>query len=150
MVPLAAMNESDLTTSRTLAIVKPDAVAAGQIGAIVQMIDQGGFTIRGLRMARLSMQQARSFYAVHAERPFYDSLVEFMTSGPVVVAALERSDAVTAWRNLMGATDPAVAAEGTVRARFGSSIEHNSTHGSDSPENAAAEIVFFFSEADLL
>ena len=144
------MNENDSHPARTLAIVKPDAVAAGDVGAIVQMIDQGGFTIRALRMTRLSVQQARAFYAVHSERPFYDSLVEFMTSGPVVVAALERADAVAAWRGLMGATDPAEAAEGTVRARFGSSIERNSTHGSDTPANAAAEIRFFFAEADLL
>ena len=147
------MNQNDtptLTVTLTLAIVKPDAVAAGHTGAIVKMIEHGGFSIRALRMTRLSIPQARAFYAVHAERPFYDSLVEFMTSGPVVVAALERSDAVTAWRALMGATNPAEAEEGTVRARFGSSIERNSTHGSDSPENAAAEVGFFFSAADLL
>jgi nucleoside-diphosphate kinase len=143
--------------------VKPDAVAAGHTGAIVQMIEQDGFTIRALRMTRLSAQQARAFYAVHAERPFYDSLVEFMVSAPVVVAALERTGAVAAWRRLMGATNPAEAQEGTVRAtnpaeaqegtvraRFGSSIERNSTHGSDSTENAAAEVGFFFSAADLL
>ena len=138
------------TPSRTLAIVKPDAVAAGHTGAIVQMIEQDGFTIRALRMTRLSAQQARAFYAVHAERPFYDSLVEFMVSAPVVVAALERTGAVAAWRRLMGATNPAEAQEGTVRARFGSSIERNSTHGSDSTENAAVEVGFFFSAADLL
>lgn len=147
----AAMNQNDAAaTARTLAIVKPDAVAAGHTGAIVEMIEQDGFAIRALRMTRLSAAQARAFYAVHAERPFYDSLVAFMTSGPVVVAALERDDAVAAWRRLMGATDPAQAEPGTVRARFGSSIERNSTHGSDSPANAAAEVRFFFSEADLL
>lgn len=154
------MNQNEAATPRrtpaitlaiiTLAIIKPDAVAAGHTGAIVGMIEQDGFTIRALRMIRLSIPQARAFYAVHAERPFYDSLVDFMTSGPVVAAALERADAVAAWRRLMGATDPAQAEPGTVRARFGSSIERNSTHGSDSPENAAAEVRFFFADADLL
>ena len=144
------MDQNETPPSRTLAIVKPDAVAAGHTGAIVRMIEQDGFTIRALRMTRLSTGQARAFYAVHAARPFYDSLVEFMTAGPVVVAALDRTDAVAAWRRLMGATNPAEAEAGTVRARFGSSIERNATHGSDSPENAAAEVGFFFSAADLL
>ncbi len=145
------MNQNEAAAPcRTLAIVKPDAVAAGHTGAIVGMIEQNGFAIRAMSMTRLSVAQARAFYAVHAERPFYDSLVEFMTSGPVVVATLERDDAVAAWRRLMGATNPAEAEAGTVRARFGSSIERNSTHGSDSPENAAAEVGFFFSAADLL
>ena len=143
------MDQNDPPTV-TLAIVKPDAVAAGHTGAIIQMIEHDGFTIHALRMTRLSKSQARAFYAVHAERPFYESLVEFMTSGPVVVAALERADAVAAWRRLMGATNPTEAEAGTVRARFGSSIERNSTHGSDSPANAAAEVGFFFCEADLL
>ena len=138
------------TPARTLAIVKPDAVADGHTGDILQLIEQDGFTIRALRMTRLSIDEARAFYAVHKERPFYDSLVEFMTSGPIVVAAMERTDAVAAWRQLMGSTNPAEAKPGTVRARFGSSIECNSTHGSDSLENAAAEVSFFFSAADLL
>lgn len=136
--------------SRTLAIVKPDAVAASHTGAIMQLIERDGFTILALRMTQLSTSEARAFYAVHTKRPFYDSLVEFMISGPVVVAAIERTDAVAAWRRLMGATDPAEAELGTIRAQFGSSIERNSTHGSDSPENASAEVGFFFSAADLL
>lgn len=150
VICLHLMNENVTTPSRTLAIIKPDAVAAGHIGAILQMINLGEFTLRALCMSRLTIDQTRAFYAVHAERPFYDSLVAFMTSGPVVLATLELPNAVAAWRNLMGATDPATAAAGTVRARFGTSIERNSAHGSDSPENAATEIRFFFAEADLL
>jgi nucleoside-diphosphate kinase len=138
------MNDNSMTTEQTLAIIKPDAVAAGHTGEILQMIEHDGFILRALRMSTLTADQARSFYAVHAEKTFYDSLVEFMTSGPVVLATIERTDAVVAWRKLMGSTNPEEAAPGTVRARFGSSIEHNSTHGSDSLENAATEINFFF------
>ena len=138
------MNDNDMTPEKTLAIIKPDAVAAGHTGEILQMIEQGGFTLRALRMSTLTADQARSFYAVHADKTFYDSLVEFMTSGPVVLATIERANAVAAWRELMGSTNPEEAASGTVRAQFGSSIEHNSTHGSDSPENASTEINFFF------
>ena len=105
------------TPPRTLAIIKPDAVAAGHTGDILQLIEQDGFTIRALRMTRLSIDEARAFYAVHKERPFYDSLVEFMTSGPIVVAAMERIDAVAAWRQLMGSKNPAEAKPDTVRAR---------------------------------
>lgn len=135
---------------RTLAIIKPDAVAAGHCGEILSLIEKSGFRIMGLRMTRLRREQAEGFYAVHRGKPFYESLVAFMTEGPVVVAAMEADNAVQKWRDCMGATNPANAAEGTIRRRFGSSIERNATHGSDSLENAAVEVSFFFSAADLL
>ena len=135
---------------RTLAILKPDSVEAGVAGRILARLEQEGFRVLALRKTRLSRAQARAFYEVHAERPFYDSLVEFMTSGPVIAVALEREDAVTALRASMGATDPAEAAEGTIRRELASSIERNAIHGSDSPENAAAELAFFFSRSELL
>jgi nucleoside-diphosphate kinase len=134
----------------TLAIIKPDAVAAGSAGKIVAYLEQEGFVVRALRQQRLSETQARAFYAVHRERPFYASLVAFMTSGPVVPLALEREDAVACLREVMGATDVAKAAPGTIRNLYGSSIERNAIHGSDSPENARAELAFFFSQAELL
>lgn len=135
---------------RTFAIIKPDAVAAGHIAGILSKIAEKGFTIRGLRMQRLSQTQAEGFYAVHHARPFFSSLVTFMTEGPVVVMVLEREEAVAQWRELMGATNPANAAEGTIRKQFAESIERNSVHGSDANETAAAEIPFFFSAAELL
>jgi nucleoside-diphosphate kinase len=135
---------------RTLAILKPDSVEAGSAGRILARLEQEGFRILALRKTKLSRPQARAFYEVHAERPFYDSLVEFMTSGPVIAVALEREDAVTGLRALMGATDPAEAADGTIRKDFASSIERNAIHGSDSPENAALELAFFFSRAELI
>ena len=134
----------------TLAIIKPDAVAAGSAGRILAKLQEVGFTIRGLKMLRLSETQARAFYEVHKERPFYGSLVEFMTSGPVMPVALEGENAVANLRDVMGATDVAKAAPGTIRALFGTSIERNAIHGSDSPENAAIELSFFFSRAELL
>ena len=134
----------------TLAILKPDSVAAGHSGKILAHLTAEGFTLRGIRQVRLSTAQAEAFYEVHRERPFYRSLVEFMTSGPVVPLALEREDAVAHLRQVMGATDVAKAAPGTVRALYGTSIEQNAIHGSDSPENAAAELAFFFSRAELL
>lgn len=134
----------------TLAILKPDSVAAGNAGKILAHLEERGFTIRGIKLVRLSDAQAKAFYEVHRERPFYASLVEFMTSGPVIPVALEREDAVAALREAMGATDVAKAAPGTVRALYGTSIERNAIHGSDSPENAAIEIAFFFSRAELL
>ena len=133
---------------QTLAIVKPDAVAAGHAGKILALLEEKGFQIRALRKLRLSAEQARAFYAVHAERPFYGSLVEFMTSGPVIPVALERDHAVATLREVMGATDVAKAAAGTVRNLFGTSIERNAIHGSDSAENAAVELAFFFSQAE--
>jgi nucleoside-diphosphate kinase len=135
----------------TLAIIKPDAVEAGNTGKVLAKIQDAGFTIRGIKMLRLTETQAKAFYDVHKERPFYGSLVEFMTSGPVVPVALEKEgDAVSNLREVMGATDVAKAAQGTIRALFGTSIERNAIHGSDSPENAAIELSFFFSRAELL
>jgi len=131
-------------------MIKPDAVAAGQVGEILAMIEQAGFKIVGLRMIRMTEKQAQGFYAVHREKPFFAGLVKFMTEGPILVMALEREDAVRKWREVMGATNPANAAEGTVRKRFASSIERNCVHGSDAPETAAVELGFFFSAADLL
>ena len=135
---------------QTFAIIKPDAVKNGHAGAILAMIEQAGFRIRGIKMLRLSKQQAEAFYEVHRERPFYGSLVTFMTEGPVVVMVLQRENAIKHWRDTMGATNPANAAEGTVRKRYAESIERNAVHGSDAPETAAVEIPFFFSAAELL
>lgn len=135
---------------RTFSIIKPDAVAAGQAGEILAMIQKAGFKILGLRMTRLSEPQAGAFYAVHRERPFYAGLVKFMTEGPIIVMALEREDAVSGLREVMGATNPANAAEGTIRKRFAANIERNCIHGSDAPETAEVELKFFFSTADLL
>ena len=137
-------------SERTLTIIKPDAVGAGNAGKILAHLEGEGFRVLGIKRMRLSRDQARAFYEVHRERPFYDSLVEFMTSGPVVAAALERDDAVTGLRRVMGATNPADADEGTIRALYASSIEKNAIHGSDSPENAAIELAFFFSRAELI
>ncbi len=134
---------------RTLAICKPDAVRKNVIGEIVAMMTQAGFKVLGLKMIRLSKEQAGAFYAVHKERPFYGELVEFMCSGSVVVIALEKANAVADYRTLIGATDPAEAAEGTIRKRFASSKGENAAHGSDSVENGRAEVAFFFSEAEI-
>jgi nucleoside-diphosphate kinase len=135
---------------RTLTILKPDSVAAGRIGAILAHLEREGFRFLAMKRIRLSPEQARAFYAVHRERPFYDALVRFMTEGPVVVVALERSDAVGHLRKTMGATDSRKAEAGTIRQLHGTDIERNAIHGSDSPENAAKEVAFFFSEAELL
>ena len=139
-----------MSVERTFSIVKPDAVAANQAGAILAMIQEAGFKILALRMTRLSDAQARGFYAVHRERPFFEGLVKFMTEGPIIVMALEREDAVKKLREVMGATNPANAAEGTIRKKFASNIERNCIHGSDAPETAEAELHFFFSAAELL
>jgi nucleoside-diphosphate kinase len=139
-----------MSLERTFSIIKPDAVAAGQAGEILAMIQKAGFKILGLRMTRLSEAQARGFYAVHQEKPFFNGLVKFMTEGPIVVMALERADAVKGLREVMGATNPAKAAEGTVRKRFAANIERNCIHGSDAPETAEVELRFFFSTAELL
>ena len=135
---------------RTLTIVKPDAVSTGKSGPILAHLEKEGFRIAGLKKLRLSAEQAKAFYAVHKERPFYQGLVAFMTEGPVVVAALERSDAVSHLRRVMGATDSKKAEAGTIRNLYGTDIERNAVHGSDSPENAAKEISFFFSEGELI
>ena len=135
---------------RTFAIIKPDAVAAGQTGDIIAIIQKAGFRVVGMKMRRLAQIEAEAFYGVHRERPFYPSLVKFMTEGPVVVLVLEAPDAIKKWRDTMGATNPANAAEGTIRRRFAQSIERNCVHGSDAPETAAVEIPFFFSTTELL
>ncbi len=131
-------------------MIKPDAVKAGHVGGILAVLEKDGFKIRGLRLTQLTKEQAGAFYAVHRERPFYGSLVTFMTEGPVVAMVLERADAVKKLREVMGATNPANAAEGTIRKLFAESIERNAIHGSDAPETAAQEIPFFFTGADLL
>jgi nucleoside-diphosphate kinase len=131
--------------SLTLVIIKPDAVQSGKAGNILAHLEAAGFTVKALRMTRMNTVQARAFYAVHKERPFFDSLVTFMTSGPVIPMALEAEDAVAALRTVIGATDPDEAADGTVRKLFAESKERNAIHASDSDENAAAEIAFFFS-----
>lgn len=136
--------------SQTLAIIKPDAVQRNLTGRILAHLEEAGFRIRAIRSLRLTEAQARGFYEVHKERPFYGSLVQFMTSGPVFPVLLERDDAVPALRKTIGATDPAEAEEGTVRALFAESKERNSIHASDSDENAANEIRFFFAAADEL
>jgi nucleoside-diphosphate kinase len=135
---------------RTLTILKPDSVSAGRVGAIIAHLEKEGFRVAGLKRIRLSPDQARAFYAVHRERPFYEGLVRFMTEGPVVVAALERGDAVSHLRRTMGATDSKKAESGTIRHLHGTDVERNAIHGSDSAENAAKEIAFFFSEAELI
>ena len=137
-------------SNRTFTIVKPDSVRKGNFGKIISRLEAEGFRILGLKKASLGRSQAEGFYAVHRERPFFPSLVDYMTSGPVYVAALERDNAVTHLRQVMGATDPKKADQGTVRAEFGESIEQNAIHGSDSDENANIEIAFFFSESDLM
>ena len=134
---------------RTLAIIKPDAVAARHTGRIIQRIEESGFQIRAMRMLHLSTREAEGFYAVHRERPFFGSLTTFMSQGPVVVLALEAADAIRKWRALMGATDPAKAEDGTLRKEFGRSIEHNATHGSDAPDTAAFELGYFFPGMEL-
>jgi nucleoside-diphosphate kinase len=139
-----------MSVERTFSIVKPDAVAANQTGDILAIIQQAGFKILALRMTRLTDVQARNFYGVHKERPFFEGLVKFMTEGPIVVMALEREDAVKKLREVMGATNPANAAEGTIRKRFAANVERNCIHGSDAPETAAAELGFFFAGSELL
>jgi nucleoside-diphosphate kinase len=134
---------------KTFSIIKPDAVATGKAGKILSLIEENGFRIVALRMTKLSQSQAEGFYAVHRERPFYGSLVKFMTEGPVIVMALEREDAVKKLREVMGATNPANAADGTVRKLYAESIERNAIHGSDAPETAAEELKYFFTSIEL-
>ncbi|HXG56308.1 MAG TPA: nucleoside-diphosphate kinase [Vicinamibacterales bacterium] len=133
----------------TFAIVKPDAVKSRYAGRIIQRLEAEGFTIRAMRMVHLSQKEAEGFYAVHRERPFFGSLTSFMASGPAIVLALESAGAITKWRTLMGATDPAKADAGTLRKEFGASIENNATHGSDAPETAAFELGYFFPGIEL-
>jgi len=135
---------------RTFAMIKPDAVANRYVGKILALIEENGFHIVGMKIRRIGRPEADAFYAVHRERPFFKGLVDFMTEGPVVVMVLQRENAIAKWRELMGATNPANAAEGTIRKRFAENIERNSVHGSDAPETAAVEIPFFFSTSELL
>lgn len=134
----------------TFGIIKPDAVRGGRQGTIIQRILDAGFNIRGMKLIHQTKKQAEGFYAVHAGKGFYEELTEFMSGGPCVVLALEKENAVKAWRDLMGATNPAEAAEGTLRKEFAASIGENAVHGSDSDENAAIEISYFFSKLELV
>jgi len=136
-------------SNRTFTIVKPDSVEKGNFGKIITRLEAEGFRVLGVKKVSLGDRQAQAFYAVHRQRPFFGDLVRYMTSGPVYVAALEKSNAVPELRKLMGATDPAKAEAGTIRKEFGESIERNAIHGSDSDENAKSEIAFFFAEYEL-
>jgi nucleoside-diphosphate kinase len=139
-----------MTNNLTLAIIKPDAVSAGHTGKIIDRIISSGFRVRALKMIHQTPKQAEGFYEVHRGKPFYAGLTEFMSGGPCIVMALEKEGAVKAWRDLMGATDPAKAEAGTIRKEFGGSVGENATHGSDSDENAAIEISYFFSQLELV
>jgi nucleoside-diphosphate kinase len=138
-----------MALQRTLSIVKPDAVAKGVTGEILARIQKAGLNIIALKMVQLNEEQARGFYAVHKERPFYGELVAFMTSGPIVVSVLEGDDAIARYRALMGATNPAEAAEGTIRKDYASDIEKNAVHGSDAPDTARVEIAYFFNASEI-
>jgi len=134
---------------RTLSIIKPDAVSKGHIGDILARFEKEGLQIVALRMLHLSKSEAEGFYTVHRERPFFNDLVEFMTSGRVVVLALEGQDAISRYRSIMGATDPAKADQGTLRKLYAANVQNNAVHGSDAPETAKTEIAYFFSELDI-
>ena len=136
--------------NKTFAIIKPDAVKAGNTGKIYDRIIQAGFHIMSAKLLRLTEKQARGFYAVHAERPFFGDLIEFMTSGPCMVLALQKDNAVSSWRETIGATNPKDAEDHTIRKDFASNVQENAVHGSDSDENAEKEIAFFFSDGELL
>jgi nucleoside-diphosphate kinase len=138
-----------MTTQRTLAIIKPDAVAKGVVGQIITRIERAGLTIIAAKLVHMTLAEARGFYIVHRERPFSDSLCAFMTQGPCMPMVLEGDNAIQRWRDLMGATDPAKAAPGTIRRDFAASIEANAVHGSDSSQSAAFEIPYFFSSLEL-
>lgn len=136
------------TPKMTFAMIKPDAVRAGNIGNIIQRITDNGFKVRAMKLVHMSKPVAEGFYAVHSERPFFGELVEFMTSGPTVVLALEKENAVQAWRDLMGPTDSTKAPKGTIRGDFGTTMGENASHGSDSPENAKIELSYFFNATE--
>ncbi|HTQ41106.1 MAG TPA: nucleoside-diphosphate kinase [Polyangiaceae bacterium] len=138
-----------MANQRTLCIVKPDAVEKRRAGAIFARIEESGFRILAMRMRHLTRAEAEGFYEVHRQRPFFGELVQFMTRSPVIVAVLEKDEAVTGWRDLMGATDPAKAAPNTIRKLFGSNVGENATHGSDSLENAQREIAYFFAGSEV-
>lgn len=137
------------TLERTFAIIKPDAVARQATGDIISMIERKGFRIIGAKMLHITKTQAEGFYAVHAGKPFFDSLTDFMCSGPILVMALEKDNAIKEWRELMGATNPANAAEGTIRKKWASSIEKNAVHGSDAEDTARFELSYFFAGYEL-
>jgi nucleoside-diphosphate kinase len=139
-----------MSVERTFSIIKPDAVAAGHAGQILASIEKAGFKILALRLTKLTEGQAQGFYAVHREKSFFSGLVTFMTEGPIIVMALEREDAIKKLREVMGATNPANAAEGTIRKHFATNIERNCIHGSDAPETAETELRYFFNSIDLL
>src|SRR5918997_3366154 len=134
---------------RTFAIIKPDAVKKGSAGKILARIEEAGFRVCAMRMIHMSKREAEGFYYVHRERPFFGGLTDFMSSGPCIVLCLEAADAINKWRDLMGATDPAKAAAGTMRKEFGASIDNNATHGSDAPDTAAFELAYFFRGMEL-
>jgi nucleoside-diphosphate kinase len=138
-----------MALERTFGIVKPDAVAKGAIGGVIDLIEKSDLRIIGLRYIKMSQDQAQGFYAVHKARPFFGDLVKFMTSGPCVVMAIEGENAVARYREVMGATDSKKAAAGTIRAKYGTDIEKNAVHGSDSPDNAKIELAFFFTSSEL-
>jgi nucleoside-diphosphate kinase len=139
-----------MSIERTLGIVKPDAVEQNHIGGIIALIEGAGLRIRAMRMTKLSRAEAEGFYAVHKERPFFGELVQFMTRNPVVLMCIEGEDAIKRYRDVMGATDPAKAADGTIRKKYGSNIGENASHGSDAPETAAFEVGYFFRGLELL
>jgi nucleoside-diphosphate kinase len=141
---------AEQTGNLTFGIIKPDAVRAGNIGGIIQRITDGGFRIRAMKLIHMTRREAEGFYAVHRERPFFAGLTEFMSSAPCIVMVLARENAVRAWRDLMGATDPAKADAGTLRKEFGANVGENAVHGSDSEENARIEIAYFFSQLELV
>ncbi len=139
-----------MALERTFGMIKPDGVETGHVGDILNIIGDNGFRVVGMKKIRISKREAEAFYAVHKERPFFAGLVTFMTEGPVVALVLEREDAIAKWREVMGATNPANAADGTIRKLFAENIERNCVHGSDATETAAQEIPFFFSATELL
>lgn len=135
---------------KTLAIIKPDSVEKGVIGEIIKRIENAGFKILGMKFTKLTVEQAQAFYEIHKEKPFFNDLVKYMTSGPIVPIALEKENAVEDFRKLIGSTDPAKAEEGTIRKLYGTNIERNAIHGSDSPENGEKEVLFFFSLSEIV
>ncbi len=139
-----------MAAERTLAIIKPDAVERNLIGEIIAEIEKNGLKVVAMKMIRLTKKEAEGFYYVHREKPFFDSLTNYMSSGPIVVMVLEGEGAIEKWRRIMGATDPAKAEEGTIRKRFGLNVEKNSVHGSDSPESAKYEISYFFNALEIV